>query len=143
MDVTGLRAAVKGDVVTESDTEYNEAITRWAVNAIQRAKVVVFVKDEADVAHAIHFARSANLRIAIKGGGHSPGGASSSEGGLVIDLSKYLSGARIDAENCVAYVQGGAIWQTVDEAAIKHGLAAVGGSVNHVSPVVRSFPSHF
>ena len=133
MVVTELRAVIKGDVVTESDTSYQEAISRWAVNAIQRAKVVVFVKDEADIVLAIRYARTNNLRIAIRGGGHSPGGASSSEGGLVIDLSKYMAEVRVDVEKRVAYAQGGAVWRTVDEEAIKHGLAAVGGSVNHVS----------
>ena len=83
------------------------------------------------------------VHFAIRGGGHSAAGTSSAEGGLVIDLSRYLDNVRVDPENKLAYVQGGAIWKTVDEAAIKHGLAAVGGTVNHVRriPCASSSPS--
>jgi len=50
----------------------------------------------------------------------------------VIDLSRYLNGVKVDPEKKVAYVGGGALWETVDRTAIKHGLATVGGAVNHV-----------
>ena len=108
------------------------SIARWAKNAARKAKYVAFVKNTDDISLAIKFAASENLPIAIRGGGHSSSGASSSEGGLVIDLSRYINEARIDAEQKRAYVGGGAVWRTVDETAIKHGLATVGGTVNHV-----------
>lgn len=59
-------------------------------------------------------------------------GTSSQTDGLVIDLSRHIAGARIDPDKKLAYVGGGAIWETVDKAAIQHGLASVGGTVNHV-----------
>lgn len=127
-----FRAAFKGDVVTEESPDYEQAIVRWATNAIRRAKVVAFVKDEPDVALAIKYARSASLPIAIRGGGHSASGASSIKGGLVIDLSRYLNGVTVDAEKKQAHVGGGAVWLTVDEETIKHGLATVAGTVSHV-----------
>ena len=132
-DIDAFRKALQGDVVTESDPGYEEAIQRWALNATRRAKVVAFVKHEADIALALAYAKTAGLRLAVRGGGHSPGGASSSEGGLVIDLSRYLNGARVDEKKKLAYIQGGAIWETVDKETIKYGLATVGGTVNHVS----------
>lgn len=122
----------KGDVVTPHDPTYQQALDRWAANSRKDAAVVAFVKDAEDVALAIKYARAAGLRIAIRGGGHSAAGASSSEGGLVIDLSRYLNGARVDPDKKLVYVQGGAPWKAVDHAAIKHGLAGVGGTVNHV-----------
>jgi FAD/FMN-containing dehydrogenase len=121
-----------GDIVTPSDPSYTSAIERWATNAARRAKVVTFPKDQDDVALAIAYAKSQNLSLAIRGGGHHPAGASSVEDGLVIDLSRYFNGVRIDPESKRAYVGGGAIWETVDKEAIKHGLATVGGTVNHV-----------
>ncbi|KAG8778739.1 hypothetical protein FRC12_024847 [Ceratobasidium sp. 428] len=69
--------------------------------------------------------------FAVKSGGHSPSGASSSEGGLVIDLQPNMHGVRIDPEAKLAYVKGGSVWGEVDEASIQHGLAAVAGTVNH------------
>lgn len=122
----------KGDLVHPTDPDYPAAIARWAANAERKAKLVAFVKDEQDVALAIKYAKTNKLPIAIRGGGHSPAGASSSEGGLIIDLSRYLNGARIDPEKRLAYVGGGALWEAVDKSAIEHDLATVGGTVNHV-----------
>jgi FAD/FMN-containing dehydrogenase len=130
--MTTLIPNFHGDIVTPSDPSYPTAISRWAANAVRRAKIVVFPKDKDDVVVAITYARSHDLPLAIRGGGHHPAGASSVEDGLVIDLSRYFNGVRIDPENKRAYVGGGAIWETVDKEAIKHGLATVAGTVNDV-----------
>jgi FAD/FMN-containing dehydrogenase len=126
----------QGDIVIPSDPTYTSAIARWATNAIRRANVVTFPKDPGDVALAIAYATSHKLPVAIRGGGHSPAGASSVEDGLVIDLSRYFGGVRVDPETKRAYVGGGAIWETVDREAIKYGLATVGGTVNHVGSYI-------
>ncbi|KAI0052752.1 FAD-binding domain-containing protein [Auriscalpium vulgare] len=128
---TSPPAGFSGDWITADDADYPKAIARWAANAQRRAKVVAFVKSEADVGLALAFAKAAHLPLAVRGGGHSAAGASSSEGGIVIDLSRYFADVRVDAEEKLAYVGGGAVWKTVDKAAIEHGLATVGGTVNH------------
>ena len=128
-----FKQAFKGDVVTPGAPDYEKSLARWAANASRPAKVVAFVKDSEDIALAIKYAKAEDLPIAIRGGGHNPAGSSSSDGGLVIDLSRYLNGVRIDVEKKLAYAGGGAIWESVDKAAIQHGLATVGGTVNHVS----------
>ncbi|KII95942.1 hypothetical protein PLICRDRAFT_34892 [Plicaturopsis crispa FD-325 SS-3] len=130
-DFSAFQSSFKGDLVTPADADYPQAISRWAINSERNAKVVAFVKDAADASLAIRYARSAGLPIAIRGGGHSPSGASSSEGGLVVDLSRYLNKTRVDPALKLAYVGGGAVWEAVDTEAIKHGLATVGGTVNH------------
>ena len=137
MDLATFKAAFKGDVVTPGDADFDQAIARWAKNAARKAAVVAFVKDAEDVSLAIKYAKEAKLTIAIKCGGHNASGASSAEGGLVIDLSRYLNGVTVDAEKKLGYVGGGAIWETVDQTAIGHGLATVGGTVNHVCVLDR------
>ena len=132
-----FKASFEGDLVTPGDAGYDAAIARWAKNASRKAAVVAFVKDAEDVSRAIIYARQAKLPIAIKGGGHNVSRASSSEGGLVIDLSRYLNGVTVDSEKKLGYVGGGAIWETVDKVAIEHGLATVGGTVNSVSSPVE------
>jgi len=122
-----------GDWVTPDHSSYPEAIARWAVNAERRAKAVAFVKSPQDVATALKYAKQYSYPVAIRGGGHSTSGASSAEDGVVIDLSRHLSGVRVDPVEKLAYVGGGAIWATVDKTAIEHGLATVAGTVNHVS----------
>ena len=48
-----LKAALKGDLLTPSEAEYEAALKRWARNAERRAKVVAFVKDAVDVSTAL------------------------------------------------------------------------------------------
>ena len=134
-DLIGFKSKFNGDLVTPTDPDYLVSIARWAANAQRRSKFVAFVRTPDDIALAIAFARANHLPIAIRGGGHSPGGASSIEGGLVVDLSRHLNQVRVDPEQKLAYVGGGALWETVDKEAIKYGLATVAGTVNHVSPI--------
>ena len=122
-----------GDWITPDHPDYPKAIARWAANAERRAKVVAYVKSPQDVVVVLKYAKQQNLPITVRGGGHSPAGSSSIENGIVIDLSRHLSSVRVDPTAKLAYVGGGAIWETVDKAAIEHGLATVAGTVNHVS----------
>ncbi len=132
-----FKAVFQGDIVTADSSDYEAAIARWAANATRRAKYVVFVKSAGDITVALKFAKDEGLPIAIRGGGHSTAGASSQEGGLIIDLSRHLNVVRIDAEAKRAYIGGGAIWETVDKAAIVHGLASVAGADNTVCTFSR------
>ncbi len=135
-----FKAIFQGDIVAADSSDYEAAIARWAANATRKAKYIAFVKSVGDVTAALDFAKDEGLPIAIRGGGHSTSGASSQEGGLVIDLSRHLKTARIDAEAKRAYVGGGAIWETVEKEDIKYALATVGGTVNHVSVCLLYFP---
>src|SRR5260221_1906270 len=112
--LSAFKQSFEGDIVTPDDTGYTEAIARWPANAERKARVVAFVKDTDDVALALKYARTNNLQVAIRCGGHSPTGASSAEDGLVIDLSRYLDYADIDAEKRTARVGGGSLWGTVE-----------------------------
>jgi FAD/FMN-containing dehydrogenase len=132
-DFATFKKEFKGDLILPTDSDYPTAVARWAVNAERKAKIIAFVKDNKDVVLAISHAQANNLPVAIRGGGYNPSGASSSQDGLVIDLSKYINTVRVDPEQKVAYVGGGAIWATVDKEAIKYGLATVGAHVNVVS----------
>ncbi|KAG9218790.1 hypothetical protein CCMSSC00406_0001096 [Pleurotus cornucopiae] len=130
-DFASFQKTFAGDIVTPEHPDYAKAIARWAINAERKAKIVAYVRNAEDVALAIKYAQAEGLPIAIRGGGHSTMGGSSSENGLVIDLSRHLNTARIDPAQKLAYIGGGAVWATVDKAAIQHGLATVGGTVNH------------
>jgi FAD/FMN-containing dehydrogenase len=84
----------------------------------------------ADIQSAVLWAQEHSVDLAVKGGGHSTAGTSSSEGGLVIDLSR-MTHVSIDVPSKTITAQGGATWKEVDEAGAAHGLATVGGTVNH------------
>lgn len=128
----------QGDIVTPTDQDYAAAITRWATSAERKAKVVAFVKDDQDVARAIKYAKADDLPIAVRGGGHNPSGASSSDG-LVIDLSRYINAITVDPDNKLARVGGGAMWEDVDKVTMQHGLASVAPTVRNVRIATHPF----
>ena len=133
-DFASFKSSFNGDVVASDEQDaalYEASIKRWAYSAAKRASIVTFPRDAAAICQALKYAQTHKLDLAVKGGGHSAAGYSSTDGGLVIDLGRYFGGVRVDEEKKVGYVGGGAIWKTVDEEAIKYGLATVGGTVNH------------
>jgi FAD/FMN-containing dehydrogenase len=131
-DFSAFKAAFKGDLITPEHPEYEQSLTRWAANSRRRAAIVAFVRNETDVVLALKYAREQGLGVAIRGGGHNPAGASSIDGGLVIDLSRHLAETRVDEEKKLAYIGGGALWGGVNKETMKYGLATTGGTVSHV-----------
>ncbi|KIO21684.1 hypothetical protein M407DRAFT_80117 [Tulasnella calospora MUT 4182] len=129
--LTKLRETLSGEIVCPGDEGYEYGIARWSDSCVKQAAYVVFPKTNEDVAEAIKFAKEQSLELAIYGGGHSFSGSSSTEGGVVIHLGKYINYARCDPEKRLLYVGGGATWEIVDKVGMEHGLATVAGSVNH------------
>ncbi|KAG9106055.1 hypothetical protein FRC07_008988, partial [Ceratobasidium sp. 392] len=136
--LAALRAALSPEATISLPGDTTYSTKRWARNAEKPAGVVVCPATPEDVAQALAFVQGKGaysaqekLDFAVKSGGHSPSGASSSNGGLVIDLQPNMHGARVDPDAKLVYVKGGSVWGEVDEAAIQHGLATVAGTVNH------------
>ncbi|KAA8572580.1 hypothetical protein MFRU_003g02310 [Monilinia fructicola] len=116
-------------VISIGDKGYEESIKRWSVTAEKRAGLVVFPATASDVSKAILCATQLGVDLAVAGGFHSTSGSSSTDGGISINLSK-MRGATVDPEAMTITVQGGALWEDVDNAAAEYGLATVGGTVN-------------
>lgn len=83
-----------------------------------------------DVSATLSQIRKNSIPFTVRGGGHSTSGAASIEDGIVIDLSKMRK-VSVDTQAKTVRAEGGTIWEDVDIAAAKHGLATVGGTVNH------------
>jgi FAD/FMN-containing dehydrogenase len=128
--VQELREAVRGEIVTRSDDGYAEACRIWnGAHDGRRPALVVRCTGAADVIAAVGFARSNDLTIAVRGGGHSIAGFSTCDGGIVIDLSP-MRGVRVDPVARRAAVDGGAVWPDVDHETQTRGLATTGGLVS-------------
>src|SRR3954466_11370372 len=128
--VQELREAVRGELVTPDDNGYAEASRIWnGAHDSRRPALVVRCAGAADVIAAVGFARSNDLAIAVRGGGHSVAGFSTVDDGIVIDLSP-LTDLRVDPEARRATVGGGAVWADVDHETQAHGLATTGGLVS-------------
>jgi FAD/FMN-containing dehydrogenase len=79
-----------------------------------------------DISIAVNIARENKIPFVVACGRHSTGAASSVEGGIVLDLRRMRK-VSVDLENKTITAQGGCVWQDVDEAAAKYGLAMPGG----------------
>lgn len=131
-DIQSLRALLStthAQVLTPSDSLYATSIARWSRAAEKPAGVSIVPTTAHEVGLALKYANEHDIDVAVKGGGHSTAGASSTNGGLLIDLRAGMNAVRVDAEKQLLYVQGGAVWGDVDAAAWEHGLATVGGTV--------------
>jgi FAD/FMN-containing dehydrogenase len=78
---------LEGELVGPSDASYDEARAIWNGAHDARPAVSARCASTADVRHAIGFARSEGLDVAVRGGGHSIPGFSTVDDGIVIDLS--------------------------------------------------------
>jgi FAD/FMN-containing dehydrogenase len=124
-----LRVQLRGEALTPSDLGYDRA--RVPFNAMHRDRpgLIVRCTGTLDVVDAVNFAREHGIEVAVRGGGHSIAGLSSSDGGMVIDLSP-MRGVAVDPEARMARVQGGALWGDVDRETQAFGLATPGGVVS-------------
>jgi FAD/FMN-containing dehydrogenase len=128
--VAAFRRTFDGEVVMPGDSGYDAARVVWNGMIDRRPAVVARCANVHDVIAAIRLARELDLVVAIRGGGHSVGGFSTCDGGVVIDLSG-MRGAQADPGARVARVNGGALLGELDRAAQAFGLACPVGVVGH------------
>src|SRR4051794_41356074 len=111
-----LEHALRGQLVRPEDDAYDEARAIWNGAHDRRPALIVRCAGVADVMRAVDFARSENLLVAVRGGGHSLPGFSTCDGGIVIDLSAMTSG-RVDPARRDAVAEGRATWADFDHEA--------------------------
>jgi FAD/FMN-containing dehydrogenase len=125
-----LRRAFSGDVITPDTTGYDDARRVWNAVFDRRPAVIVRPSTVDDVVAAVRFGRERDLEIAVRGGGHSAVGHSTTEGGLVIDLGR-MNEVSVDPGRRLARTGGGALLGQLDIAAQEHGLVCPVGVVGH------------
>jgi len=120
--IGALRRLLRGQIILPADAAYDEARTIWNAMIDKRPALIARCVSTADVAHAVDFARTHGLPLAVRGGGHNIAGSALCDGGLVIDLSGMKSVAVDTAARRVS-VEGGALLADLDAATQAHGLA--------------------
>jgi FAD/FMN-containing dehydrogenase len=126
-----LRAVLRGKVVSVGDEDYPRALHVWNGAVNHRPAVVAICETVGDVQAALGVARTHNLAISVRGGGHDWAGRALCHNGLVIDLTAMRS-VEVDAVAMVATVAGGATGADVTAATAPNGLAAVTANVGAV-----------
>jgi FAD/FMN-containing dehydrogenase len=126
-----LRAALRGEVIAPNDPEYESA--RLVVNAAvdRRPALIVRPVDSAEVSLVVSVARTHRIELAVRGGGHSFAGHGTSDGGLILDLSKMRS-LHVDAQRRVAWADAGLTAEQYTAATEAHGLATGFGDTGSV-----------
>ncbi|HSI98635.1 MAG TPA: FAD-binding protein [Gaiellaceae bacterium] len=125
----GLRAQVRGGVFTPPDPSYAQVRRPFNAMHVDRPALVARCGGTADVRTAVNFAREHGLEVTVRGGGHSIAGLSSTDGGMLIDLSP-MRAVDVDPDARIARVQGGAVLGDVDHETQAFGLAAPLGAVS-------------
>jgi len=122
--------SIQGSIVTPASADYEESIARRSATSVLRPQYIVYPAKTADITLAIQFALSQNppLEIAVKSGGCHSSTNASTEGGIVVDLSKLKAITIADDKKTVA-VQAGALWGDVYTAVENLDVSVVGGSV--------------
>jgi hypothetical protein len=126
-----LRAAVSGRVITPEDSDYDQARTVFYGGFDRRPAAIVRAANAGDVAHVVSLAGENGVELAVRGGGHSTAGHSTTEGGIVLDL-RDMRGLEIDVENRTAWAEAGLTAGDVTAAAAEHGLVIGFGDTGSV-----------
>jgi len=125
-----LVASVMGEVLFQEDKKFEDARTAvWNLDSAGMPAVIIKCKNANDVAAAIKFAKTNNVRICVHtAGAHS--GHAVVDNCVTIDLS-LLRSVSVDASSRQAIVAGGATIGDVDSACKPYGLALPMGHVHH------------
>jgi FAD/FMN-containing dehydrogenase len=125
MDVKALQSRIEGTATVATDPGYEDLRRGLIWNKFTPARypaVVVQVASENDVVEAIRFARTHDLKIAVRGGGHSWVGFSLRDRSLLIDLGG-LKRAQINPEARTATIQPAINGRDLTRELAAHGLA--------------------
>lgn len=127
--VAELTQSVHGQLIGPGADGYDEARSIWNGAHDRRPALVLRCTGVADVIKGVQFARSENLPLAIRGGGHSIPGFSTTDGGLLLDCSP-MKGIRVDPYRKRVVAEAGVLWQDLDHETQAFGLAVTGGLVS-------------
>ncbi len=127
-----LESSIKGAVIYPGDPDYDTARTPWNLVFDQHPELIVIAHDADDIAAAVCYAAEHDLGVSVQATGH--GMRTPADDALLIRTSQ-MTGVEVDPVTQTAWVEAGAKWAHVLEAAQAHGLAPLLGSSPDVGAV--------
>src|SRR5215213_6962831 len=127
--VQEFTANLRGELLRPEDDGYDA--TRAVFNGMidKRPAMIVRCAGTTDVIQGVNFARTHDLLLSVRGGGHSVAGNAVCDGGLMLDLSR-MKGMRVDPVRRTAQAQAGLTLGEFDHETQAFGLATTLGVVS-------------
>jgi FAD/FMN-containing dehydrogenase len=122
VDFSSLSDQLRGDLILPTSPGYDTARAVWNLVHDRRPAAIAQVADAQDVQHAVRFARTTGLEVAVRAGGHSMAGFSTGDDVLVIDV-RNLRRLDVDADSGMVHAGAGLTAGMVTAELAKHGLA--------------------
>lgn len=123
-----LSSSLAGEVIEPGGPDYDEARKVFNGMIDKQPAVIARCANTDDVVAAVKFARDNDLVVAVRSGGHSVGGMSICDDGILIDLAG-MKQVDVDPDAKTARAGGGVLWGEYDKATQEHGLHTPGGRV--------------
>jgi FAD/FMN-containing dehydrogenase len=130
-DLAELGRALEGRLILDGHPDYDDARRVFYAGHDARPLAVARVAGTSDVVHVISLCRARGLEVAVRSGGHSLAGHSTTEGGIVIDL-RDLRDVDVNASGLSAWAGAGLTAGEYTAATGTHGLATGFGDVSSV-----------
>ena len=105
-DVKTFQKGLRGELIVPGGDGYEAARKVFNGMIDKRPAVIARCADATDVLRAVEFARTHDLLVAVRGGGHNIAGKAICDDGLVIDLSA-MKGMQVDPANRTARAEPG------------------------------------
>ena len=121
LSIDRLRDGLTGRVILPGDDDYDDARTVVLGGIDRHPAAIVRVANAPDVARVVSFARETGSELAVRCGGHSGAGHSTTDGGIVIDL-RDLKEIDLDVGNRRLWAGAGLTAGEVTQVVIPHGL---------------------
>ena len=131
LSIPTLRSSIKGSVIAPEDPGYDEARRVFSGRIDRHPCVIVRAADAADVARAVRLARETGLPLAVRSGGHSGAGHSTTDSGIVLDL-RDMKALEVDVQGASAWAEAGLTAAEYSAGVGSHGFATGFGDTGSV-----------
>jgi FAD/FMN-containing dehydrogenase len=129
--VHGLAGRLLGRLIDPDDADYDTARAVRNGRIDRRPALIVMATDAEDVAEVVRFARTENLPLSVRGGGHNILGHAVCDGGVVLDMTR-MKGLVIDPAARTVRAEAGLTMGEVFRTVHAHGFILTVGSHDSV-----------
>lgn len=106
--------------------EYNESIKIDNKRVINYPSLILSPLNENDISLSIKSSKLCNFKYSILSGGHSAAGYCINDGGITVNLARYLKNVKF-LNNGIMSVQAGALWSDIYKVASTTSYLPIGG----------------